>query len=310
MTLRLLALSVLALAVVGCSDDDTTTNDPYPSSITIEVQPSWVDAVWTLTGPGSFVRTGSGGAAFTDLERGTYTVEWGEQQCTLTPPTTEYDLAAGESKTLVGTYGTSPAPALVSLGPSGADRVVAALDWAFECLHYEVYEAQIHPDYVFRVDPSDVNIVGQAEFSRVEDLESMYRMFSGEFGQEPVLDASGNPTGQFQVVPPVQAIQVSFTPASGSEWMSLTDGEFAGAWRRIFDVDMTVTHSGGTRIDQIRGKQIFYVVAATVDIEGVATEVWQLRAWEDQGINSGAGLDPVGSVPTEGASMSQLKATY
>ena len=43
----------------------------------------------------------------------------------------------------------------------------------------------------------------------------------------------------------------------------MEDGEFAGSWRRVYDVDMTVTYSGDGRIDTIRGKQVLYVKEGT-----------------------------------------------
>ena len=54
----------------------------------------------------------------------------------------------------------------------------------------------------------------------------------------------------------------------------------------VYDVDMTVTYSGDGRIDTIRGKQVFYVTKGTLEGDTSGKEYWQLRAWEDQGINS------------------------
>lgn len=166
----------------------------------------------------------------------------------------------------------------------GRDQLIANLELAYEQLKYEEYEKLINVSYIFRVGPNDINIVGQAELSAAEDLDSTFGMFSGETGLEPVLDGQGNPTGDFTVVPAVQSIRLDLTPDSASSWVLMEDGEFIGAWRRIYDVNMTVNFSGDTRIDQITGKQVFYLVATTTIEGGIEFDVWQLRAWEDQGI--------------------------
>jgi hypothetical protein len=169
----------------------------------------------------------------------------------------------------------------------GRDNVIQNLETAYRLLNYEEYEKLIHADYVFRVDPAEIDIVGIGEYSAAEDLESTYAMFNGETGEEPVLDpVTGLPTGEFRTVPPVQQIELELIPDSASSWTLMEDGEFAGSWRRVYDVDMTVTYSGDGRIDTIRGKQVFYVRPGTLSDDTSGTEYWQLRAWEDQGINS------------------------
>ena len=167
------------------------------------------------------------------------------------------------------------------------NNVIYNLERAYELLNYEEYEKLIHETYVFRVDPAEIDIVGSAELSAFEDLESTYAMFNGETGLEPRLDpVTGLPTGEFDVVPAVQTIELDLTPDSASSWTLMEDGEFAGSWRRVYDVDMTVTYSGDGRIDTIRGKQVFYVTKGTLEGDTSGKEYWQLRAWEDQGINS------------------------
>ena len=74
-------------------------------------------------------------------------------------------------------------------------------------------------------------------------------------------------------------------PDSASSWTLMEDGEFAGSWRRVYDVDMTVTYSDGD-VHTIRGKQVFYTLPDTLQDDTSGDEYWQLRAWEDQGINS------------------------
>ena len=153
-------------------------------------------------------------------------------------------------------------------------------------MNYLEYEKLINGLYVFRIDPDDLEAVGQLELSDSQDLASTKDMFDGLKGNERVLDAEGQWTGETIEVPGVEQIRLTLTPASGSPWTLMADGEFAGTWRRIYDVDMTVTYQGGTRIDSIRGKQTFYLMAGTWEEGGNVLDVWQLRAWEDQGIDS------------------------
>lgn len=175
---------------------------------------------------------------------------------------------------------------LVSDKEVGRDQAISNLELAYELMNYDQYERLINEDYVFRIDPNDIESVGQFELSDTQDLDSTFKMFNSETGEERILDAQGNWTGETETVPPVQTIRLTLTPASGSAWTLMPDGEFAGTWRRIYEVDMTVTYSGATRIDSIRGKQVFYLMEGSISIDGVDVPVWQLRAWEDQGINS------------------------
>ena len=162
------------------------------------------------------------------------------------------------------------------------DRVISNLERAYEEPNFLEYEKLIHLEYVFRVDPAEIDIVGSAELSAVEDLESTEAMFAGESGLEPVVDPV---TGEFRVVAPVQSIELDLTPDSASSWTQMEDGEFQGSWRRVYDVDMTVRYSDGD-VQTIRGKQVFYVLPGTLRDDTSGDEYWQLRAWEDQGIDS------------------------
>ena len=167
----------------------------------------------------------------------------------------------------------------------GRDNVIANLELAYELLNYEQYERLIHADYVFRVDPNEVDIVGARELTAFEDLESTFAMFNGETGREPILDAEGNPTGEEAIVPPVQRITLDLDPET-SAWIESSDPLFEGSFERIYRVTMTVTYSGDSRVDQIRGKQVFYVTPGTLQNDDSGKLYWQLRAWEDQGIDS------------------------
>jgi hypothetical protein len=171
------------------------------------------------------------------------------------------------------------------LPDQGRGQLVANLELAYAEMNYVEYEKLIHDSYIFRVDPADINIVGSAELSAAEDLDSTAAMFGGETGLEKIFDDDGNLLRE-DVVPAVQTIRLDLNPESASSWTYMETGEFAGTWRLIYDVDMTVVYSGETRTDQITGKQVFYVVATKVIENGNEFEVWQLRAWEDQGINS------------------------
>lgn len=220
-----------------------------------------------------------------------------------------------------GTTTEYPLP-LVSNAEAGRDQLVANAELAYEQLRYEAYENLIHNRYVFRIDPSEIDIVGQAELGAAEDLQSTFGMFSGETGLEPVLDPDGAPTGDFVVVPAVQSIRLDLTPESASSWTLMETGEFAGAWRRVYHLEMTVTYAGESRIDEIRGKQVLYLAASVITVDGSIQGVWKIRAWEDQGIASaayhgaesatGSTNGPNGNfpLPAEAGSLSQLKARF
>jgi hypothetical protein len=199
-----------------------------------------------------------------------------------------------------GPQDDSYAPPLVSAGDVGLDQMVENLEASLEQLKFTEYEELIHADFVFRIDPAGVDVIGRQELSAVEDLESMRRMFDGAHGVEPVVDpVTGLPTGAFTPVPPVQSIAIDLVPDSASDWSELTAGEFSGTRRRVYDIDMIVTYAGSNRIDAIRGKQIFYGIA-----NGESGE-WQLRGWEDQGIGSAPAR-----LANDGKTVGALKARF
>ena len=178
-------------------------------------------------------------------------------------------------------------PAIVdtSLPDDGRGQLITNLELAYVEMNYEEYEKLINTDYVFRVDPADIDVVGSAEMSAAPDLESTFAMFSGETGLERIFDDDGNFLRE-DPVPAVQTIRLDLNPESASSWTLMDTGEFVGTWRLIYDVDMTVFYSGASeRTDTIIGKQVFYAVATTVIEGGIEFQVWELRAWEDQGIN-------------------------
>lgn len=198
---------------------------------------------------------------------------------------------------------TSPTEPDPPAGVTDVDDLAPALEDAYELLDYEKYEKLLHEDFVFRMSAADAGLLGVAEMSAAEDLDATRAMFSGEFGLEPEIDpATGLPTGSFVPVPPVQTIEILLVPISGSDWEEVTGGEFAGAQRRVFDLDMVITHSGNPRIDQIRGPQILYVRQGTLRGDTSGTLYWQIRGWEDQGAASRRGSSAV--------TLGRLKARY
>lgn len=190
------------------------------------------------------------------------------------------------------------------------DNLVPAVEDAYNNMNYGDYEPLIHEDYVFRVDPPEVDIIGAAELSAAEDLEATSSMFSGETGLERVIDpVTGLPTGEFTAVPPVQSIAIELIPDTASDWTEMTGGAFQGTLRRVYDLSMTVTYGSGSRIDVIRGKQVLYALEGTRRGDTSGNLYWQIRGWEDQGIDSGAGLG-ADRAPSEGASLGSLKSQF
>jgi hypothetical protein len=179
----------------------------------------------------------------------------------------------------------------VTDGDAGRDQAIANLEDAYVALDYQEYERLIHDDFVFLVDPTEIDIVGAEELSAAEDLASTQHMFSQEVGSEKVLDEYGRPTGGVRAVPPVASVDIDLSAESASEWEMETSGRFEGAHKRVYDVNMTVECQGGERTDHVVGLQTFHLKATTqtrrIGGEDVEVEVWQIVGWEDQGTNSG-----------------------
>lgn len=177
-------------------------------------------------------------------------------------------------------------PAYVVDGAAGREQLIDNLEQAYERQLIEEYDKLLAETYIFRIDPSELDAVGQLEFSRAEDYDSTTDMFNGQKGRERILDSEGKWTGEYLEVPAVQTIRLRLDAATGSNWILVSGGEFDGSWQKTYNVEMTVTYSGDPKIDQISGAQVFYVVPGTITVNGVEIQVWQLRAWEDQGIAS------------------------
>ena len=118
------------------------------------------------------------------------------------------------------------------LPDEGRGQVIANLALSYVEMQYEEYEKLINDSYVFRVDPADINIVGQAELSAGEDLASTFAMFSGEEGKEPVFDDAGNWLRD-DPVPAVQRIALTLTPESASSWSFASTGSTVKTSRSV-----------------------------------------------------------------------------
>ncbi|RKZ15743.1 hypothetical protein DRQ53_08215 [bacterium] len=194
-----------------------------------------------------------------------------------------------------------PLPLVVDAG-AGRDQAIDNLERAYTELRYIEYDHLIGSDFVFRADPVEVSSNGFTELSAAQDLESTQAMFSGETGIERVLDMSGNWTGETMPVPAVQTVQLVLRAAATSQWEQVTLGEFAGTWRKTYDLDMAVAYSGPTSVDQVIGRQSFYLLAESP--RGDGEPVWVLRAWEDHGVSSRA------AVAGQAASFGSIKAQF
>ena len=188
---------------------------------------------------------------------------------------------------------------LVSDGAAGLDQLITNLGSSYLEMSYAEYEKILAADYVFRVDPAEVAAMGTEEFDAPGDLSSTAKMFSGEVGRVPVLDpVTRLPTGDFVEIPAIATISVDIDPA-GPGWEEGRWGEFGMTWRRVYDVALTVTYAASNRVDQIRGKSVFYGIA---DQE---TGRWQLRVWEDQGVDSAIVVRA-----NDSTSVASLKSRY
>jgi hypothetical protein len=71
-----LAAVMLAVILVGCSDDDgATIPEQEFGTVIVDPSPDSIDAPWSLTGPQD--ETGSGDTTLADMPAGAYTLTWG-----------------------------------------------------------------------------------------------------------------------------------------------------------------------------------------------------------------------------------------
>jgi pimeloyl-ACP methyl ester carboxylesterase len=103
-------------------------SDPLdPQSIpagtaTIDAQPDAMNAAapWTLTGPDSYSRTGTGDLTINNLASGDYTITWGAVLGWTTPALETKALTNGETTTFTGTYVQQTGSLTVTITPQGA----------------------------------------------------------------------------------------------------------------------------------------------------------------------------------------------
>jgi len=107
------------MAPIQCSSNGT---------IIIDVEPSGIEALWSLTGPGG-LSEGVSDSTLTEMTPGTYSMTWGEESGWITPAPDTLELVAGEEIAFLGTY--EPMPDVetfaVTFGGSSMERGEAVL---------------------------------------------------------------------------------------------------------------------------------------------------------------------------------------
>lgn len=98
------SLTLLMLILIpGCSDDDTTA-PPTTGSIVIDAGPETIDTPWSLSGPNGFAETGTGDAAFDNIDTGEYSLTWSAVSGWITPGPATGILVGGKTLTFTGLY--------------------------------------------------------------------------------------------------------------------------------------------------------------------------------------------------------------
>jgi formylglycine-generating enzyme required for sulfatase activity len=111
-TLTLAGGGTITFVGIYAASGGTVTIDPEPNTIT----PSW-----TLTGPSSFRRTGSGHLTIASLAAGNYTLTWSAVFGWATPVATTQALVVGGSLTFTGTYVGQFGTVVINPDPAGVD---------------------------------------------------------------------------------------------------------------------------------------------------------------------------------------------
>jgi formylglycine-generating enzyme required for sulfatase activity len=113
-------LLVVSLLAVGCGGGGDP--DPTPTGVVkVDVEPFFVDAGWTLTGPGSATLTGTGDMRFGGRAVGSWTIVWDEYAGRIRPLSQTRTLADGDSITFQGVYTEPPTTGTLTIDVEPAD---------------------------------------------------------------------------------------------------------------------------------------------------------------------------------------------
>lgn len=256
-------------------------------SITIDPEPDSIDAPWQLAGPGGFSRSGTGNTTLTDLAVGDYTLTWGAVAGWTTPaPTTSTQtLTADGTLTFAGSYRSASLPF-----PATPEQLVANFVTALTTRDLAAYRDEVlHPSYRFVLQVDTVEEFGLPDnlFEFADELSISERMFSGQ----------PNSVGGI-----LDDIEIPLLQPQGA-WLEVpaSDPYFGGvgALVRNYNVLMYFNMQGAFRYE-VRGDCLVYILADTVEHDGVPTTRYRLLGQ----------LDMTATKSTETVSWGDVKALF
>ena len=100
----ILATGLSIVTYAGCADDGSVEPGTEVGTIVIDTSPDDIDAPWTLTGPDSYIRKGSGDRTLTGRAAGDYSITWGSVPGWTRPIDETKTLVVDGRTTFSGTY--------------------------------------------------------------------------------------------------------------------------------------------------------------------------------------------------------------
>jgi hypothetical protein len=156
--------------------------------------------------------------------------------------------------------------------PDTRDKLMANFQSAYSGRDIEGYEHVVHSDFIFLLQPHDVDLHNLSEdyLDRQQELAIAQNMFSGN----PVEGPDGP-------VPGISQIELrDLEPLT--TWHMISSGEFAGASRRVYDVEIAMQRPGAGGIT-IEGPTDFYLSSRESTLaDETVRQYWQLRGQNDQ----------------------------
>lgn len=101
---NLSGIIMLLLVCVGCSGDDDLVSPTPVGTLLVESLPYGIEAAWTVTGPGGYVKQGEAHATLSGLAAGDYIVTWQDVAGWYTPAVVTRSVALGDVETVGGTF--------------------------------------------------------------------------------------------------------------------------------------------------------------------------------------------------------------
>jgi hypothetical protein len=161
------------------------------------------------------------------------------------------------------------------------DRALVNFKTAYESLDTDAYVDVVLDDEYGFVFADNSPYTPAAGWDRGAEVESVTSMFAGNAGYDTVLDTAK---------PGVQDIDFrTLRRLNAWEDVPLSDPEFPGARKALFEVEIVFILDGGTNTYTMAGQQLFYVMGAEETVGGVARTRWRVCGQKDLTASSKAG---------------------